>query len=119
MATMPADPEVEGFLALLAARRAPRTVEAYRHDLAALAGWLKRPPGTASTEDLERYVAQLRADGLAGSTIARRTAAARSFFRHLVLLGTRQDNPAAELTLPRRTRDRKSTRLNSSHEWIS
>ncbi len=104
MATMPADPEVEGFLALLAARRAPRTVEAYRHDLAALAGWLKRPPGTASTEDLERYVAQLRADGLAGSTIARRTAAARSFFRHLVLLGTRQDNPAAELTLPRRTR---------------
>ena len=28
------DPDVEGFLALLAARRAPRTVEAYRRDLA-------------------------------------------------------------------------------------
>src|SRR5687767_5556851 len=28
------DPEVDGFLALLAARRAPRTVEAYRRDLA-------------------------------------------------------------------------------------
>ena len=28
-----ADPQVEGFLALLAARRAPRTVEAYRRDL--------------------------------------------------------------------------------------
>ena len=31
---MDADPQVEGFLALLAARRAPRTVEAYRRDLA-------------------------------------------------------------------------------------
>ena len=34
------DPEVEGFLALLAARRAPKTVEAYRRDLRALADWL-------------------------------------------------------------------------------
>jgi integrase/recombinase XerD len=36
--------------------------------------------------------------------VARRTAAARTFFRHLVLLGDRGDNPAAELDLPRRTR---------------
>ena len=36
MASPPADPEVEGFLALLAARRSPRTVDAYRRDLAAL-----------------------------------------------------------------------------------
>ena len=33
------DPDVEGFLALLAARRAPRTVDAYRRDLAQLAAW--------------------------------------------------------------------------------
>ena len=30
------DPEVEGFLALLATQRAPKTVDAYRRDLAAL-----------------------------------------------------------------------------------
>jgi len=98
------DPQVEGFLALLAARRAPRTVEAYRRDLSALTAWLARPPATVTTEELERYVAELRAEGLAGSTIARRTAALRSFFRHLVLLGQRTDNPAAELELPRRNR---------------
>src|SRR6266508_3918370 len=98
------DPEVEGFLALLAARRAPRTVEAYRRDLKTLATWLGRPVSTVSTEELERYLAELRAQGLAGSTIARRAAAIRSFFRHLVLLGSRTDNPAAELELPRRTR---------------
>jgi len=98
------DLQVEGFLALLAARRAPRTVEAYRRDLASLTTWLKRAPGTVTTEELERYLAELRAQGLSGSTIARRVAAVRSFFRHLVLLGQRGDNPAAELALPRRTR---------------
>ena len=42
--------------------------------------------------------------GSAGTTIARRTAAARSFYKHLQLLGEREDNPAAALTLPRRAR---------------
>lgn len=96
------EPEVEGFLALLAARRSPRTVEAYTRDLNALAKWLGRPPATVTTPELERYLAELRATGLSGATIARRVAAIRSFFRHLVLLGARADNPAAELDLPRR-----------------
>jgi len=98
------DPAVDGFLALLAVRRAPRTVEAYRRDLAALAAALGRPVGSASREDLELYVAELRAAGLSSATIARRVAAIRSFFRHQVLLGARTDNPAAEVELPRRTR---------------
>jgi integrase/recombinase XerD len=98
------DADVERFLSLLAARRAPRTVDAYRRDLNALAGWLRRPLATASTEDLERHLAELRAAGLASATVARRASAARSFFRHLTLLGDRADNPAAELELPRRTR---------------
>src|SRR5205085_10423503 len=99
-----ADPDVEGFLALLAAQRSPRTVDAYRRDLAALGAWLGRSPATATTEDLERYLADLRAAGRAPATIARRLAAVRALFRHLVLLGVREDNPAAELGPPRRTR---------------
>jgi len=98
------DPDVDGFLALLAARRAPRTVDAYRRDLAHLASFLEAPPGRASSSDLQRYLARLRADGRAPATIARRAAAARAFFRHLQLLGSRPDNPAAELDLPRRRR---------------
>ena len=104
MAPRAADPEVEGFLALLAAQRSPRTVDAYRRDLAALGAWLSRSPATATTEDLERYLAELRADGRSPSTIARRLAAVRSLFRHLVLLGAREDNPATGIELPRRTR---------------
>ena len=98
------DRELEAFLALLAARRSPRTVEAYRRDLARLSEFLGKPIGKATVEELERYTAQLRADGLAATTIARRTAASRTFFRHLQLLGVRDDNPAAELKLPRRAR---------------
>ena len=98
------DPELDGFLALLAAQRSPRTVDAYRRDLKTLAAYLGKPVGSATLEELERYVAQLRADGLSNSTIARRTASARSFFRHQQLLGARDDNPAAAVALPRRTK---------------
>lgn len=102
--TTPLDPELDGFLALLAARRSPRTVDAYRRDLAALAAWLGRPPSSVSTDELERYFAEGRAAGISAATIARRAAAIRAFFRHQVLLGSRRDNPASELDLPRRTR---------------
>ena len=96
--------EVDGFLALLAARRAPRTVDAYRRDLAHFAASLDGPVARATTADVERYLAQLRAEGLAATTIARRLAALRTFYRHLLLLGMREDNPAAELAPPRRAR---------------
>ena len=98
------DKSVDSFLALSAARLAPRTVEAYRRDLAHVAAWLGRSPATASADDLAAYVAQLRADGLAATTIARRLAAIRSYFRHQVLVGARDDNPAAQVELPKRRR---------------
>jgi integrase/recombinase XerD len=101
---MDRDPDLDGFLALLAAQRSPRTVDAYRRDLAALAAYLGKPIGGATLEELELYVAKLRADGLSSSTIARRTASTRSFFRHQQLLGKRGDNPAAAVALPRRTK---------------
>ena len=104
MTEQPRDPEVDGFLALLAARRAPRTVDAYGRDLRGLGAFLGTPVARATTADLERYLADLRARGLAATTIARRAAAARSFFRHLQLLGVRPDNPAADVDLPRRRR---------------
>jgi len=96
------DSAVAGFLALLAARRAPRTVDAYRRDLADLARHLGRPPTDARPEEVEGWLADLRARGQAPSSVARRAAAARAFYRHLTLLGLRDDNPAADVELPRR-----------------
>jgi integrase/recombinase XerD len=99
-----AQPSVESFLALSTARLAPRTVEAYRRDLADFSAWLQSTPDDATPDQLAAYVASMRAAGLAATTIARRVAALRGFYRHQVLLGTRSDNPAAELELPKRRR---------------
>jgi integrase/recombinase XerD len=98
------DPEVDRFLAVASARLAPKTIEAYRRDLKSLAEWLGGPPSSATNEQLEGYLAELRAAGRAPTTIARRAAALRTFFRHLVLVGVRPENPAAELAAPRRAR---------------
>jgi integrase/recombinase XerD len=96
------DPDVERYLLFLAARRSPRTVDAYQRDLAALATFRGGPAGDASIDELERWLASMRADGLAPSTMARRVSAARTYFRHLVLIGSKAENPAASLRLPRR-----------------
>jgi integrase/recombinase XerD len=100
----PDEPLVDGFLALLAARRSPRTVDAYRRDLRDLAVFLDGAPSRATKADLDAWAADLRARGLAPASLARRIAAARTFYRHLVLLGVREDNPAAGTELPRRRR---------------
>jgi integrase/recombinase XerD len=98
------DAALESFLAVATARLAPKTIDAYRRDLTELESWLAGSPSGATTEQLEGYVTALRERGLSGATIARRIAAARSFYRHEMLLGARGDNPAAELDLPRRAK---------------
>jgi len=101
---MSSDRAVDSFLALSATRLAPRTVEAYRRDLADVAAFLEASPDKATPDRLAAYVASMRARGLAATTIGRRVAALRSFYRHQMLIGARADNPAAELDLPRRAR---------------
>ena len=98
------DPDVESFLLLLAARRSPRTVDAYRRDLAAFGATVDHPVGTSTAEEIETWLAGMRADGRAPATIARRLAAVRAYFRHLTLIGTRADNPASAIAGPRRPR---------------
>jgi integrase/recombinase XerD len=100
----PADPDVERFLLHLAARRSPRTVDAYRRDLASLAAHRGGAVADSTLDELERWLAEMRAAGLAPATVARRVSAVRTYFRHLVLIGMRDENPAASLKLPRRGR---------------
>jgi integrase/recombinase XerD len=98
------DKHVDSFLALSAARLAPKTVDAYKRDLADVAAFLQASPAGASPDRLAEYIAHMRARGLAATTIGRRIAALRSFYKHQMLIGARSDNPAAELELPRRAR---------------
>jgi integrase/recombinase XerD len=103
MAAAPPDPDFDRYLLLLAARRSPRTVDAYRRDLTSLATFRDGHVGDATVDDLERWLAGMRADGLAPSTLARRVSAVRTYFRHLVLIGAKTENPAAAIRVPRRS----------------
>ncbi|MBA3381147.1 MAG: tyrosine recombinase [Actinobacteria bacterium] len=101
---VPPDPELNRYLLILAARRSPRTLDAYRRDLRSLAAFRGGNVGDSTVDDLERWLAAMRAQGLASSTLARRVSAVRTYFRHLILIGGRSENPAAAIKLPRRGR---------------
>ena len=98
------DPDLDSFLAVSRARLTPRTVESYRRDLEDFARWLKAGIADANAAQIEEYLAELRAAGRTPATLARRLAALRSFFKHVMLVGARSDNPAAGIASPPRTR---------------
>ena len=91
---------VDRFLEMMAAEAgaSPHTLSAYRSDLTKAAADLGRPLGTAPTE----AIATLGKcwSGLAPSTVARRSAALRRFYRFLVDDSLREDDPSASLPQP-------------------
>jgi len=84
------------------------TIKSYREDLLALAGYLEdddgRCPavGSITITELRGYVSALSEAGYAKTTIARRLAALRSFFRYGQRERWCESNPAAPLRNPRR-----------------
>ena len=87
------------------------TVKSYREDLTALAEYLGEArggpcpePGSLDVLELRGYVAALHEAGYAKSTIARRLASLRSFFRFGQRDGWAKGNPAKPLRNPRRGR---------------
>src|SRR5438046_1092913 len=87
------------------------TTKSYREDLEALAAFLEQSyggeapaPGSISTLDLRGYVSSLHESGYAKTTIARRLASLRSFFRFGQREGWTDTNPARPLRNPRKSR---------------
>ena len=87
------------------------TVKSYREDLTALVEYLVQSrdgvcptPGDVSVLDLRGYVAALNEAGYAKTTIARRLASSRSFFRFGQREGWSETNPAKPLRNPRKNR---------------
>jgi integrase/recombinase XerC len=102
----PGGPAVAAFLQYLAAERAasPHTIRSYRADLHDCVGFLERRGlGTLVDADarvVRGYLADLHDRGLARTSIARRLATLRSFFRYLVRRGRVRVNPAHEVRTP-------------------
>ncbi len=91
---------VDRFLEMMAAEAgaSPNTLMAYRSDLTKAAADLGGALGSASTSSIATLGAQW-AD-LAPSTVARRSAALRRFYRFLVDDSLREDDPSAALPQP-------------------
>lgn len=81
------------------------TAEAYVRDARQLAGWCDGfaivDPDEVTLQVLRRYIAGLRRDGLARSSIARKRASLRSFFAHLLRRGMVSHDPAVLLDTPK------------------
>ena len=87
------------------------TIKSYREDLTALADYLDEAygqcpvPSQVTTFDLRDYVAAVGEAGYAKSTVARRLASMRSFFRFAQRNGLVDNNPAKPLRSPRKSRN--------------
>jgi integrase/recombinase XerC len=88
------------------------TVKSYREDLTALADYLSEArggvcprPDDVAVLELRGYVAALHDAGYAQTTIARRLASLRSFFRFGQREGWTRTNPAKPLRNPRKPRN--------------
>jgi integrase/recombinase XerC len=106
---------------LLVERNAsPMTIKSYREDLTVLNDYLTESYGHApdpaeiTALDLRGYVAALHEAGYAKSSVSRRLASLRSFFRFALREGLAKTNPAKPLRNPRP--DRKLPHFLSSDE---
>jgi integrase/recombinase XerC/integrase/recombinase XerD len=82
-----------------------KTRRAYAVDLGQLGEWAAGrglEPGQVSHRDLRRFAAVLGENGAAKSTVARKLAAIRSFYRHLVERGELDNNPADLVPSPKK-----------------
>jgi site-specific recombinase XerD len=83
----------------------PRTVDAYRGDIAAFVEWCERAgidgPGAVDRITLRRYLAFLNTRRYARRTVGRKAAALRRYFRWLSRTGAITSDPSARLSAPK------------------
>lgn len=84
------------------------TVQSYSRDVEDALSFLREngivQPEQVRRQHLSLYLAELRRQGRKGSTIARKTASIRSFFRYLSRSGVISRDPSAELETQKRER---------------
>ena len=86
---------------------ATNTLNAYGRDLRGFIEFLERKkltPENAGRADIENFLIELEADGLAKATRARRLSSIRQLYRFAFTEGWRNDDPAAQIRGPKRGR---------------
>lgn len=94
---------VDLFLDMLLAERgaSQHTLDAYRRDLTAASQFVKSDLDRATEDDLTRYLARLRKQKRAATTIARHLSALRQYYRFLQTEGLRETDPTLHLERPK------------------
>ncbi len=85
-------------------RLSPHTLSSYRRDLAALVEYAdseRKGLDRLRRQDLEAFIRDRMASGLAPRSVARTVAGVRSFYRFLMIDGRVDENPADDLRAPR------------------
>ena len=107
----PLDTYLDAFLVHLATvrRASPHTLRAYAEDLRQFCAWLEEKAltdlATLTPAEVRAYTATLTTERkLARTTVARKAAALRAFFRYLTRIGVLARSPARELQTPKRLR---------------
>ena len=91
-------------------RRSAHTVRSYQHDLDMYCGYVREvfgeeaDPASSDPVRLRRYSAWLAGHGYAATTVARRLASLRSYFRYLRRNGLVSSDPAVSLRNPKQPR---------------
>jgi integrase/recombinase XerC len=105
------DEQVQSFLEHLRLERgaSAHTIKAYREDLAALDGFLRRASaapalGDLTTTRLRAYLASLHEQALSKATVARRLSSLRTFLKYLCREGALAKNPSLGLRTPKQSK---------------
>jgi site-specific recombinase XerD len=103
---------LEGFLRALDGRnRSGATIEAYRADIGQFLNWLGQTnvvalsPADIDRLDVAEFLSHLAQRKLSGVSRARKLAAIREYFRHLVDVGQLERSPAEGLETPRKEKN--------------
>jgi integrase/recombinase XerD len=100
------DPEIDRFIDSLWAQKglAELTLKAYQQDLLLFSRWLAQQGDSLSQADqssIQRFLAQRFDAGASARSNARLLSTLKQYYRHLVRLGDRLDNPTALISAPR------------------
>jgi integrase/recombinase XerD len=110
------------FIDMMAAERgaARNTLAAYGRDLADYGAYVARHGGfrSASPETIRGYLAELDAQGIARSSLARKLSTIRQFHRFLYGDGLAGDNPATAIDSPRAARPLPKTISETAVEQL-
>ena len=100
------DPAIDQFIDSLWAQKglASLTLSAYQQDLTQFSRWLaprKRSLSAVQQTDIQQFLGERFERGSSARSNARLLSTLKQFYRHLVRLGERQDNPTALVSAPR------------------